>query len=63
MSTEPAKPEAKSRKNDRLTNLGRIVFIHVTSLLSVSTAGRGAASSEAAPAFFSVWPWKEEVVL
>lgn len=52
MKTNTTMSRAKSAKNNGLTKPGRMLSIQATSLLSVSTAGRGAASSGAAPALF-----------
>lgn len=46
--------------NDELTPMAGMVFIVGTSLLSVSTAGRGAASSEVALAFSTGFALSEE---
>jgi len=52
MNHRQAKSGRITRENGVLTKLGKLWFITGTSLLSVSTAGRGAAFTEAALAFF-----------
>ena len=52
MNPAQAKSVEKRAKNNWLTHPAEMVFIVGTSLLAVSTAGRGAVLSGAAPAYF-----------
>ena len=51
----------ETKATARLTDHPAGAYIYGTSLLSVSTAGRGASSSEVAPAFFPGSDLSQEV--